>query len=162
MVDVAKGASGRSQTGTYQTENATVMLESQSWRLGKADLYPVAGGDVINAVLYVAENGCKWRALSSKFGNWHTIYTRLRRWAEAGVLDRLFTALQVRRLIRIRVECLGLDSTSVKVHPDGTEAPKKGAASHWEISWRMEHQDPSGCRGCSNSPDIQSFRRPGP
>lgn len=93
---------------------------------------PVQRGNVrisnltmINAVLYVTENGCKWRALPSRFGNWHTIYTRLRRWAEAGVLDRLFAALQEHRLIRIRIECLGLDSTSVKVHPDGTGAPKK-------------------------------------
>jgi transposase len=81
--------------------------------------------DVINAVLYVAENGGKWRGLPERFGNWHTIYTRLRRWAEAGVLDRLFQALQEHRLIRIRVECVGLDSTSVKVHPDGTGARKK-------------------------------------
>ena len=41
------------------------------------------------------------------------------------VLDRVSAALQEHRLIRIRVECLGLDSTSVKVHPDGTGAPKK-------------------------------------
>jgi len=34
-------------------------------------------------------------------------------------------ALQEHRLIRIRVECLGLDSISVKVHPDGIGAPKK-------------------------------------
>lgn len=93
---------------------------------------PVQRGNVrisnltmINAVLYVAENGCKWRALPATFGNWHTIYTRLRRWTEAGVLDRVFAALQEHRLIRIKVECLGLDSTSVKVHPDGTGAPKK-------------------------------------
>lgn len=81
--------------------------------------------DVINAVLHVAENGCKWRALPKEFGNWHTIYMRLRRWTENGVLDRLFAALQEHQMIRIRVECLGLDSTSVKVHPDGTGALKK-------------------------------------
>ena len=81
--------------------------------------------DVLNAVLYVAENGCKWRALPARFGNWHTIYTRLRRWAAAGVLDRAFQALQEHRLIRIRVERVGLDSTSGKVHPDGTGARKK-------------------------------------
>lgn len=93
---------------------------------------PVQRGNVrtsnltmINAVLYITENGCKWRALPPRFGNWHTVYTRLRRWAEAGVLDRLFAALQEHRLIRIKVECLGLDSTSIKVHPDGTGAPKK-------------------------------------
>ena len=83
--------------------------------------------DVMNAVLYVAENGCKWRALPKAFGNWHTIYTRLRRWTERGVLDRVFQALQAHQLIRIKVECLGLDSTSVKVHPDGTGALKKTA-----------------------------------
>ncbi len=87
----------------------------------------IANLDVINAVLFVAENGCKWRALPERFGNWHTIYTRLRRWAAAGVLDRVFQALQEHRLIRIRVECVGLDSTSVKVHPDGTGARKKTA-----------------------------------
>ena len=87
----------------------------------------IANLDVINAVLYVAENGCKWRALPERFGNWHTIYTRLRRWAAAGVLDRVFQTLQEHRLIRIRVECVGLDSTSVKVHPDGTGALKKTA-----------------------------------
>jgi transposase len=87
----------------------------------------IAHLEVINAVLYVAENGCKWRALPERFGNGHTIYTRLRRWAEAGVLDRLFQALQEHRLIRTRVECVGLDSTSVKVHPDGTGARKKTA-----------------------------------
>src|SRR5919106_2478816 len=85
----------------------------------------IANLDVLNAVLFVAENGCKWRALPARFGNWHTIYTRLRRWAAAGVLDRVFQALQEHRLIRIRVECLVLDSTSVKVHPDGTGARKK-------------------------------------
>ena len=43
--------------------------------------------DVLNAILYVAEHGCKWRGLPSRFGNWHTIYTRMNRWAKAGVLD---------------------------------------------------------------------------
>ena len=82
---------------------------------------------VINAILFVAENGCKWRALPPRFGNWHTVYTRMRRWADAGVLDRLFSALQEHHMIRISVDCLGLDSTSIKVHPDGTGAPKKTA-----------------------------------
>ena len=81
--------------------------------------------DLINAVLYIAENGCKWRALPREFGNWHTIYMRLKRWAEKGVLERLFVALQKEKLIKISVTCLGLDSTSVKVHPDAAGALKK-------------------------------------
>ena len=31
--------------------------------------------DVLNAILYVAEHGCKWRGLPPHFGNWHTVYT---------------------------------------------------------------------------------------
>ena len=81
--------------------------------------------NVINAILFVAENGCKWRALPKRFGNWHTIYTRMNRWAKAGVLDRLFEKLQQEQLIRVRIEAVSLDSTIVKVHPDGTGALKK-------------------------------------
>jgi len=84
---------------------------------------------VVNAILYVAENGCKWRALPKRFGNWHTIYTRMNRWAKAGVLDRLFEELQHQQLVRIRIEAVSLDSTIVKVHPDGTGALKKTARS---------------------------------
>jgi transposase len=80
--------------------------------------------NVINAILFVAENGCKWRALPKRFGNWHTIYTRMNRWAKAGVLDRLFAQLQREQLIRIKIEAVSLDSTIIKVHPDGTGALK--------------------------------------
>ena len=36
---------------------------------------------VLNAILYVAEQGCKWRGLPKRFGNWHTIWTRMNRWS---------------------------------------------------------------------------------
>jgi len=82
---------------------------------------------VLNAILYVAEHGCKWRGLPKRFGNWHTIYTRMNRWSKAGVLDRVFEQLQQSQVVRIKIEAVSLDSTSVKVHPDGTGALKKTA-----------------------------------
>lgn len=82
--------------------------------------------DVLNAILYVTENGCKWRSLPKRFGRWDTVYARLRRWAEAGVLDRVFTALQEVEIIGIRGEALSLDSTMGQVHPDGTGAEENG------------------------------------
>ena len=82
---------------------------------------------VLNAILYVAEHGCKWRGLPKRFGKWHTIYTRMNRWAKNGVLDRIFEALQRENIIQIRVEAVSMDSTIVKVHPDGTGALKKTA-----------------------------------
>ena len=81
--------------------------------------------EVLNALLYVAEHGGQWRGLPTYFGNWHTIYTRMNRWSKSGVLDRVFEKLQREQIVRIRIEALSLDSTSVKVHPDGTGALKK-------------------------------------
>jgi transposase len=82
---------------------------------------------VLNAILFVAEHGCKWRGLPKRFGNWHTIYTRMNRWSKAGVLDRVFERLQQSQVVRIKIEAVSLDSTSIKVHPDGTGALKKTA-----------------------------------
>lgn len=98
--------------------------------------------DLLNAILYVAENGCKWRALPKDFGNWNTIYVRLNRWAKKGVLDRVFEALQRERLIDVKIEVASLDSTIVKVHPDGTGALKK--ADH----------SPSGNPGADGQPKF--------
>ena len=81
--------------------------------------------NVLNAILYVAEHGCKWRGLPKRFGNWHTIYTRMSRWSKSGVLDRVFEQLQQSQIVRIRIEAVSLDSTIIKVHPDGTGALKK-------------------------------------
>jgi transposase len=96
------------------------------------DSLPVQRGNVslsnlqfLNAVLYVAEHGCKWRGLPKRFGNWHTICTRMNRWSKSGVMDRIFEKLQLEQIVRIRIEAFSLDSTSVKVHPDGTGALKK-------------------------------------
>jgi transposase len=98
---------------------------------------------VVYAILYVAKNGCKWRALPSRFGNGHTIYTRINRWAKASVLDRLFEKRQVDQLIRIKIESVSLDSTIVKVHLDGTSALKQnGPTSDRQIPRRHTHLMP--------------------
>ena len=133
------------------------------------DSLPVQRGNVsltnlqvLNAILYVAEQGCKWRGLPKRFGRWHTIYTRMNRWAKSGVLDRVFEQLQMEQIVRIKIEAFALDSTSVKVHPDGTGALKKWPASDWKVPRRMEHQDSYGCRGCSHRHSLcaVSRRRP--
>jgi hypothetical protein len=49
----------------------------------------------------------------------------MNRWSKAGVLVRMFEQLQQSQVVRIKIEAASLDSTSVKVHPDGTGALKK-------------------------------------
>lgn len=85
----------------------------------------LANRQVLNAILYVAEHGCKWRGLPAHFGKWHTVYTRMNRWAKRGVLARVFAELQREQIVRLTLEAVSLDSTSVQVHPDGTGAGKK-------------------------------------
>jgi len=82
---------------------------------------------MVNALLYVTENGCKWRSLPREYGNWHTIYVRMNRWSKNGVLKTLFEALQKEGIINVTMSVVGMDSTTVKVHPDGTGALKKTA-----------------------------------
>ena len=80
---------------------------------------------VLNALLSVAEQGCKGRGLPKRFGNGHTIYTRMNRWSKNGVWERVLERLQREQIVRIQIEAVPLDSTSVKVHPDGPGALKK-------------------------------------
>jgi transposase len=130
------------------------------------DALPVQRGNVrlsnlqmLNAVLYVAEQGCKWRGLPKRFGRWHTIYTRMNRWSKNGVLDRVFEKLQAEQIVRIKIEAFALDSTSIKVHPDGTGTLKKRTSGHRQVARRVEHQDSSGCRECSNGHNLRPVAR---
>lgn len=96
------------------------------------DYLPVPRGNVghdnlvlLNAILHVAEHGFQVERPARRFGNWHSIYVRMNRWAKKGVLDQLFAKLQQRQVLRLKIEVFSLDSTSVKVHPDGTGAFKR-------------------------------------
>jgi hypothetical protein len=51
----------------------------------------------------------------------------MNRWSKNGVLDRVFERLQRAQIVRLKIEAVSLDSTIVKVHPDGTGALKKTA-----------------------------------
>jgi len=80
------------------------------------DCLPVQRGNVrhknlvlLNAILYVTEHGCKWRGLPKRFGNWHSIYVRMNRWAKKGVLlehIQGFRRPKRNLLCRLRVRCL--------------------------------------------------------
>ena len=92
------------------------LTEAQYERIKSA--LPVQRGNVslsnlrvLNAVLYVAEQGCKWRGLPKRFGRWHTVYMRMNRWSKAGVLDRVFEKLQMEQIVphQVRGGESGLD-----------------------------------------------------
>ena len=55
-----------------------------------------------------------------------------------------------------------MDSTIVKVHPDGTGALKKRPPIHRPLPRRVDHQDSYGCRECSNRHHVLALARKGP
>ncbi len=97
-----------------------------------APVFPKHRGKVLlrnvsvrNAILYVAEQGCKRRGLPAHFGHGHILSTRRNRWAQKGVLDRGWAEWQRLEILRGKVEVRSLDRTMVQVHPDGTGALEK-------------------------------------
>ncbi len=102
---------------------------------------------MLNAILYVAEHGCKWRGSPAHFGNRYTLCTRMNRWSRKGVLDQVFEQLQRERMVRIRVAAYGLDSTGSKVRPDSTGALKETV-----------HR-PSASPGATGTPDFMWLPR---
>lgn len=79
--------------------------------------------EVLNAILYLLQSGCSWRQLPKEYGHWHTIYTRFKRWSEAGIMDTVLAKLQEENILRVNV--VFLDSTTVRAHQAASGAAKK-------------------------------------
>ena len=47
----------------------------------------------LEAVLWRVRTGSPWRDLPLAFGNWNSAFQRFRRWARAGVFERIFAHL---------------------------------------------------------------------
>jgi hypothetical protein len=62
------------------------------------------------------------------------IYTRMNRWAKAGVLDRLFAGPQREQLIRVKIECATARLRSIPALPISCHLLMdwmKSDSSHW-------------------------------
>jgi len=49
---------------------------------------------IINGILWKVRTGAPWRDIPERYGPWATIYSRFRRWRDAGVWDRILSELQ--------------------------------------------------------------------
>jgi transposase len=74
-------------------------------------------------VLYVLRTGISWRDLPVEYGNWHTIYTRYKRWSENGFFWRLLYYLQSFK--QLLMDIVFVDGSIVPLHRHGGGALKK-------------------------------------
>lgn len=79
--------------------------------------------EVVNAVLYVLREGCRWRALPHDFPNWNTVYWYFAKWTDDGTLVRIHDALRRRTREQSgrdpEPSALIIDSQSVKATEKG-------------------------------------------
>ncbi len=102
-------------------------LTDARWRkmeplcLGKSTDPRRTGGDgrlFLEAVLWIARTGSRWRDLLPLFGKWNTVFKRFRDWMKADVFERMFDAVSDEP----DMEYAMVDATIVKVHRHGQGA----------------------------------------
>ena len=97
---------------------------------------------VIDAIRYLVDNGCKWRALPADFPPWRTVYGFFRRWTTSGVLARIRDALR-QKIRAVMGRCanpvtLIIDSQSVKA-AETVGAATRGYDAGKKINGRKRH-----------------------
>ena len=78
-------------------------LSDGQWVRASSSLLPGKPGDpgrsgdnnrlFVDAVIWMARTGCPWRDLPPFFGKWNSVWKRFRRWAKAGIWERILAAL---------------------------------------------------------------------
>jgi transposase len=74
----------------------------------------------LNALLWIARSGGRWRDLPEYFGRYQTVKRRYYRWIKRGILDTIFETLAG----DADMEWLMIDSTTVRAHQHAAGARK--------------------------------------
>ena len=75
----------------------------------------------LNALLWMARSGARWRDLPGQLGDYETVKRRYYRWIEMGVLDEILAALAR----EADLEWLMIDSTIVRAHQHAAGARRQ-------------------------------------
>lgn len=98
--------------------------------------------EIVDAIRYVVDTGCKWRALPKDFPPWRTCYGFMARWATAGIVGQIRDGLRK----RVRREmgrapgavAIVIDSQSIKA-ADTVGKDSRGYGAGKEINGRKRH-----------------------
>jgi len=75
----------------------------------------------MDALLWMARSGGRWRDLPERFGDYRTVKRRYYDWVARGVLTEIFTALST----DVDLEWLSIDATIVRAHQHAAGARKE-------------------------------------
>jgi hypothetical protein len=71
---------------------------------------------MFEAMVFILCTGIPWRDLVARYGPWNSVYTRSRRWCQAGLWTKLLAVLARNAQGKLRF----LDASHVKVHQDAS------------------------------------------
>ena len=75
----------------------------------------------VEGMVWVLRTGAPWRDLPERFGRWHTVYQRFRRWTVKGVMVKVF-ALYIGR----NPKTVMIDGSFAMLHQHGAGAMRNG------------------------------------
>ncbi|WP_331750976.1 IS5 family transposase [Streptomyces globisporus] len=98
--------------------------------------------EIVDAIRYVVDTGCKWRALPADFPPWRTVWGFMARWAAAGTVNQIRDHLvsRIRRELgkAPRAVATVIDSQSVKAAETVSRATR-GYDAGKKINGRKRH-----------------------
>ena len=123
------------------------MLSDSQWDKVKAIIEPkersrkVSLRVIMSGIVYLLDNGCKWRGLPPQYGHYKLVWYYYHNWMRFGVLERLLYILSIglRKAQGLNEEptLLIIDSQSVKT-PAGTSV-QTGYDNYKRIKGRKRH-----------------------
>lgn len=115
----------RQELTDTQWDQLTPMLPPQRPRTGRpANDHRT----VLNGILWVLRTGAPWRDLPERYGSWQTVYSRFRRWRDAGIWEQVLLTLQREAAHDDTLDgsLTMIDGSNVRAHQQAAGA-KKGA-----------------------------------
>ncbi|MEV7526798.1 IS5 family transposase [Streptomyces sp. NPDC091371] len=98
--------------------------------------------EIVDAIRYVVDTGCKWRALPADYPPWRTVWGFMARWAACGVINQIRDALagRIRREMGKgpRAVATVIDSQSVKA-AETVGKDSRGYDAGKKINGRKRH-----------------------
>lgn len=90
---------------------------------------------IVDAIIWRLATGVPWRDLPERFGSWRTVYSRFRRWQQAGVWERVLATLQAQADAAGDLDWARhfLDGTTVRAHQHAAGA-QKGAETRPSVA----------------------------